>query len=178
MELKERFLKYVALDTQSCEESESYPSTDKQRVLLDLLADEMRALGLQEVTVDAWGYAMGSIPATPGFEQSPVLGLIAHVDTSPDMSGCGVKPRVIENYDGSDIRLNGELTMRVEDFPELRDFVGHTLIHTDGTTLLGADDKAGVAEIMTAAEYLMAHPEIPHGKICLLYTSPSPRDTR
>ena len=98
MELKERFLKYVALDTQSCEESESYPSTDKQRVLLDLLADEMRALGLQEVTVDAWGYAMGSIPATPGFEQSPVLGLIAHVDTSPDMSGCGVKPRVIENY--------------------------------------------------------------------------------
>ena len=170
MELKERFLKYVALDTQSCEESESYPSTDKQRVLLDLLADEMRALGLQEVTVDAWGYAMGSIPATPGFEQSPVLGLIAHVDTSPDMSGCGVKPRVIENYDGSDIRLNGELTMRVEDFPELRDFVGHTLIHTDGTTLLGADDKAGVAEIMTAAEYLMAHPEIPHGKIRLGFT--------
>ena len=170
MELKERFLKYVALDTQSCEESESYPSTDKQRVLLDLLADEMRALGLQEVTVDAWGYAMGSIPATPGFEQSPVLGLIAHVDTSPDMSGCGVKPRVIENYDGSDIRLNGELTMRVEDFPELRDFVGHTLIHTDGTTLLGADDKAGVAEIMTATEYLMAHPEIPHGKIRLGFT--------
>ena len=170
MELKERFLKYVALDTQSCEESESYPSTDKQRVLLDLLADEMRALGLQEVTVDAWGYAMGSIPATPGFEQSPVLGLIAHVDTSPDMSGCGVKPRVIENYDGSDIRLNGELTMRVEDFPELRDFVGHTLIHTDGTTLLGADDKAGVAEIMTAAEYLLAHPEVKHGKIRIGFT--------
>ena len=98
------------------------------------------------------------------------MGFIAHVDTAPDMSGANVKPRIIEQYDGSDIPLNGQITMRVADFPELREFVGHTLIHTDGTTLLGADDKAGVAEIMTAAEYLMAHPEIKHGKIRIGFT--------
>ncbi len=170
MELKERFLEYVGFDTQSCEESESYPSTRKQLALLNHLADQMRALGLTEVSVDDWGYATGTIPATPGYEKSPVLGLIAHVDTSPDMSGRDVKPQVIARYEGGDIRLNDELTMRVEDFPELSNFVGHTLIHTDGTTLLGADDKAGVAEIMTAAEHLLAHPEIPHGKIRLGFT--------
>lgn len=170
MELKDRFLKYVSFDTQSSEESETYPSTDKQLILLRYLADEMRTLGLTDVTTDQYGYTMGTIPATAGLENAPVVGFIAHVDTSPDMSGKDVKPRIVEDYDGGDIVLNGQLTMKVADFPELKEFVGHTLIHTDGTTLLGADDKAGVAEIMTAAEYLMAHPEIAHGKIRIGFT--------
>ena len=170
MELKDRFLKYVSFDTQSSEESESFPSTEKQLVLLNYLADEMRSLGLEDVTVDKYGYAMGTIPASEGYENAPVIGFIAHVDTSPDMSGKDVKPHVIEEYDGGDIMLNGSLTMRVADFPELKDFVGHTIIHTDGTTLLGADDKAGCAEIMSAAEYLMSHPEVKHGKIRIGFT--------
>ena len=170
MELKERFLKYVAIDTQSSEESETFPSTGKQWTLLNLLVEEMKALGLTEVSIDKYGYAMGTIPASEGYEDAPVIGFLAHVDTSPDMSGENVRPRIIDNYDGSDIVLNNALTMRVADFPELKNFVGHTLIHTDGTTLLGADDKAGVAEIMTAAEYLLAHPEIRHGKIRIGFT--------
>ena len=170
MDLKERFLKYVSYDTQSSEESTTFPSTEKQKVLLAALRDEMEALGMTEVSMDQYGYVMGTVPATPGCENAPVIGFIAHVDTSPDMSGKDVKPRVIEEYDGCDIALNGQLTMRVADFPELEFFKGHTLIHTDGTTLLGADDKAGVAEIMTAAEYLLAHPEIKHGKIRIGFT--------
>lgn len=170
MELKERFLKYVAIDTQSSEESETFPSTDKQWTLLNLLVEEMKALGLTEVSIDKYGYAMGTIPASEGCGNAPVIGFLAHVDTSPDMSGENVRPRIIDNYDGSNIVLNNALTMRVADFPELKNFVGHTLIHTDGTTLLGADDKAGVAEIMTAAEYLLAHPEIRHGKIRIGFT--------
>lgn len=170
MELKDRFLQYVSFDTQSCEESRTFPSTDKQLVLLRHLADEMRALGLTDVVTDAHGYTMGTIPASKGRENAPVIGFIAHVDTAPDMSGKDVKPRIIDAYDGHDIVLNGQLTMRVADFPELKEFVGHTLIHTDGTTLLGADDKAGVAEIMTAAEYLLAHPEIEHGPIRIGFT--------
>ncbi len=170
MELKERFLKYVSFDTQSSEESETFPSTDKQLVLLNYLNEEMKALGLTDVVTDKYGYTMGTIPASEGCESYPVVGFIAHVDTSPDMSGKDIKPRTIENYQGGDIQLNASLTMKVCDFPELNDFIGHTLIHTDGTTLLGADDKAGVAEIMTAAEYLMAHPEIKHGKIRIGFT--------
>ena len=170
MELKERFLKYVAIDTQSSEESETFPSTDKQWTLLNLLVEEMKALGLTEVSIDKYGYAMGTIPASEGCGDAPVIGFLAHVDTSPDMSGENVRPRIIDNYDGSNIVLNNALTMRVADFPELKNFVGHTLIHTDGTTLLGADDKAGVAEIMTATEYLLAHPEIRHGKIRIGFT--------
>ncbi len=170
MELKERFLKYVAIDTQSSEESETFPSTGKQWTLLNLLVEEMKALGLTEVSIDKYGYAMGTIPASEGCGDAPVIGFLAHVDTSPDMSGENVRPRIIDNYDGSDIVLNNALTMRIADFPELKNFVGHTLIHTDGTTLLGADDKAGVAEIMTAAEYLLAHPEIRHGKIRIGFT--------
>ena len=170
MDLKERFLNYVSYDTQSSEESGTFPSTEKQKVLLAALRDEMQALGMTEVTMDRYGYVMGTVPATPGCENAPVIGFIAHVDTSPDMSGKDVKPRVIEEYDGGDIALNSQLTMRVADFPELEFFKGHTLIHTDGTTLLGADDKAGVAEIMTAAEYLLAHPEIKHGKIRIGFT--------
>ena len=170
MELKDRFLKYVSFDTESDENSTTFPSTEKQLVLLNYLADEMRTLGMEDVTVDKYGYAMGTIPATKGYENAPVIGFIAHVDTSPDMSGKDVRPRIIEEYDGCDIQLNGSLTMKVADFPELKNFVGHTLIHTDGTTLLGADDKAGCAEIMTAAEYLISHPEIAHGKIRLGFT--------
>ncbi|MFI3316470.1 MAG: peptidase T [Rikenellaceae bacterium] len=170
MELKDRFLKYVSFDTQSSEESETFPSTDKQLVLLNYLNEEMKALGLSDVVTDKYGYTMGTIPASEGCESVPTIGFIAHVDTSPDMSGKDIKPRTIENYQGGDIMLNAQLTMKVSDFPELANFVGHTLIHTDGTTLLGADDKAGVAEIMTAAEYLMAHPEIKHGKIRIGFT--------
>ena len=170
MDLKERFLKYVSYDTQSSEESTTFPSTEKQKVLLAALRDEMEALGMTEVSMDQYGYVMGTVPASKGCENAPVIGFIAHVDTSPDMSGKDVKPHVIEEYDGCDIALNGQLTMRVADFPELAFFKGHTLIHTDGTTLLGADDKAGVAEIMTAAEYLLAHPEIAHGKIRIGFT--------
>ncbi|MBE6192762.1 MAG: peptidase T [Rikenellaceae bacterium] len=170
MELKERFLKYVAINTRSDENSETFPSTAVQWDLLNALVEEMKLLGLEDVTIDKYGYAMGTIPATPGKENAPVIGFLAHVDTAPDMSGENVRPRIIENYDGRDIVLNNALTMRVADFPELSRFVGHTLIHTDGTTLLGADDKAGVAEIMTAAEYLMAHPEIEHGKIRIGFT--------
>ena len=151
MELLERFLKYVGFDTQSDENSTTFPSTEKQKVLLACLAEEMKALGLQEVEMDRYGYVMGTIPATPGYEDRPVIGFISHVDTSPDMSGKDVKPQIIEHYDGGDIRLNDAVTMTVAEFPELPLFKGQTLIATDGTTLLGADDKAGVAEIMTAA---------------------------
>ena len=170
MELKERFLKYVAINTRSDENSDTFPSTAVQWNLLNALVEEMKLLGLQDVTIDKYGYAMGTIPATPGKENAPVIGFLAHVDTAPDMSGENVRPRIIEHYDGKDIVLNNALTMRVADFPELSRFVGHTLIHTDGTTLLGADDKAGVAEIMTAAEYLISHPEVEHGKIRIGFT--------
>ncbi len=170
MELKTRFLKYVSFDTQSCEESDTFPSTDKQLVLLNYLNEEMKLIGLSDVTTDKYGYTMGTIPASEGYEHVPTIGFVAHVDTSPDMSGKDIKPRIIEDYQGDDIMLNAHLTMKVSDFPELKGFVGHTLIHTDGTTLLGADDKAGVAEIMTAAEYLLAHPEIKHGKIRIGFT--------
>ena len=170
MELLDRFLKYVAYDTQSDENSTTFPSTEKQKVLLEALKEEMEALGMTEVTMDKHGYVMGTIPATKGCELAPVIGFIAHVDTAPDMSGAGVKPHIIECYDGEDIALNNALTMRVADFPELAFFKGHTLIHTDGNTLLGADDKAGVAEIMTAAEHLLTHPEIAHGKIRIGFT--------
>ncbi len=170
MELKERFLKYVGFDTQSDPDSETFPSTARQLVLLNHLAEEMLSLGLTEVEIDANGYVTGTIPATPGYESKPVIGFISHVDTSPDMKGADVRPRIVEHYDGGDIALNDSLTMRVADFPELAFFRGHTLVTTDGTTLLGADDKAGIAEIMTAAEYLAAHPEIVHGKIRIGFT--------
>ena len=119
MELLERFLKYVGFDTQSDENSTTFPSTEKQKVLLACLAEEMKALGLQEVEMDRYGYVMGTIPATPGYEDRPVIGFIYHVDTSPDMSGKDVKPQIIEHYDGGDIRLNDAVTMTVAEFPEL-----------------------------------------------------------
>ena len=161
MELKDRFLKYVSFDTQSSEESESFPSTEKQLVLLNYLADEMRTLGLEDVVVDKYGYAMGTIPASAGYENAPVIGFIAHVDTSPDMSGKDVKPRTIECYDGSDIQLDG-VTLADKDNPDLLKYVGSDIITSDGTTLLGSDDKAGVAIIMEAIKYLVDHPEVKH----------------
>ena len=170
MDLKERFLKYVSFDTQSDESSTTFPSTDKQLVLLRHLKEELETIGLKEVSMDKYGYVMATLPATKGYENAPVIGFIAHVDTAPDMSGANIKPHVVENYDGRDIRLGDDCYLRVEEFPELSFFKGHTLIHTDGTTLLGADDKAGVAEIVTAMEWLVAHPELPHGKIRVGFT--------
>lgn len=170
MTLRERFLHYVSFDTQSDETSNTFPSTEKQKLLLHSLKEEMECLGLCDVIMDANSYIMGTIPATPGMEEKIVIGFLAHVDTSPDMSGKDIKPQIFENYDGRDIRLNDRLIMRVEEFPELAFYKGHTLITTDGTTLLGADDKAGVAEIMTMAEYLMQNPQIAHGKIRIAFT--------
>lgn len=132
MELKERFLKYVGFDTQSDPESEKFPSTDKQLVLLRYLADEMKSLGLTEVEMDQYGYVMGTLPATQGYEDRPVIGFISHVDTSPDMNGANIRPQILTDYDGKDIRLNENLVMTVTDFPELAFFKGHTLITTDG----------------------------------------------
>lgn len=169
MNLKDRFLSYVAFDTQSAE-CEKFPSTDKQLVLLRHIADELKGLGLTELEMDQYGYVMATLPATPGCEKRPVIGFIAHVDTSPDMNGANIRPQVVENYDGKDISLNGQLKLTVAEFPELSFFKGHTLITTDGTSLLGADDKAGVAEIVTAMEYLLNHPELAHGKIRIGFT--------
>lgn len=170
MTLLDRFLTYIAFDTQSDPASETFPSTAKQLALLNYLVAEMSEMGLSDVEIDPNGYVTGTIPATGGNEGKPVIGFIAHVDTSPDMPGANVNPRIIENYDGRDIRLNGSVTMKVAEFPELTFFKGHTIITTDGTTLLGADNKAGVAEIMTAAQYLISHPEIPHGKLRIGFT--------
>lgn len=170
MTVLERFLSYVAFDTQSDPESESYPSTAKQLTLLNHLVEEMIHLGLEEVEIDEHGYVTGTIPATAECA-GPVIGFIAHVDTSPEMNGANIRPQIIENYDGGDIRLGESgLVMSPREFPELLEQKGQTLITTDGTSLLGADDKAGIAEIMTAAEYLVAHPEIKHGKIRIGFT--------
>ncbi len=169
-ELKERFLEYVAFDTQSCSSSESFPSTDKQLVLLSHLAAQMRQMGLSDVEEDKYGYVMGTIPASKGYEMCRVIGFLAHVDTSPDVSGANIRPRIWENYTGGDIILSGGEVLSEAQYPELKRLRGHDIITTDGTTLLGADDKAGVAEIMVAAEVLMRHPEIKHGAIRICFT--------
>lgn len=167
----DRFLRYVSMDTQSMDDQEAYPSTEKQRKLAAVLAEELISLGAADVTVDAYSYVTATIPATTD-KEIPVLGFISHMDTSPACSGKDIKPQIIRNYDGKDILINKDsgLTMRVSEFPELQNYMGNDLITTDGTTLLGADDKAGVAEIMTMAEYLLAHPEIPHGTIRIGFT--------
>ncbi|MBK9356052.1 MAG: peptidase T [Bacteroidales bacterium] len=169
--IKTRFLRYVSLDTQSDDNSETCPSTKKQLVMLQMLHDELKAYGLADVSMDGNGYVMATLPANNG-KTGPVIGFIAHVDTSPDMPGENVKPRLVENYDGGDILLNKELKLVLSpnDFPEMRQYAGQTLIVTDGTTLLGADDKAGVTEIMTAVEYLVNHPEIKHGPVKIGFT--------
>ncbi len=166
-ELVERFLRYVQVDTQSSEETaDRCPSTDKQFALANMLRDEMAQMGLTDIVMDEYGYVYATLPANTD-KPVPTIGFIAHMDTSPDCSGQNVKPRIIEHYDGSDIVLNAEqnIITAVAQFPELKKHIGEDLIVTDGTTLLGADDKAGIAEIMTAMSYLMQHPEIEHGRI-------------
>lgn len=169
----ENFLKYIAIDTESTDESTSTPSTMKQHDLASLLEKQLQEMGAEEITYDKeHGYIYASVPATGGCEDEPVIGFIAHMDTSPAMTGAGVRPRIIENYDGEDIVLNEEkkIITKVSDFPELTSCKGKRIIVTDGTTLLGGDDKAGVAEIMTMAEYLLQHPEISHGRIRVGFT--------
>ena len=171
MELVERFLKYVSFDTQSSEENETQcPSTEKQFALAEYLHDELKSLGLTEVEMDEHGYVYATLAANTD-KSVPTIGFIAHMDTSPDCSGKDIKPRIIENYDGSDIVLSKEdnIVTTVSQFPELKEHIGEDLIVTDGNTLLGADDKAGIAEIVTAMTYLMAHPEIKHGKIRIAF---------
>ena len=167
----DKFLRYVAFDTSSDPDSQSQPSTNKQFALLEQLRKELDAMGVKQVEVDRYGYLMATIPSNMEGD-IPAIGFIAHVDTSPDAPGRGIKPRIIENYDGKSIVLNEEKGMELnpDEFPEIRDYIGQTIITTDGTTLLGADDKAGVAEIMSAAEYIMAHPEFKHGDIKIGFT--------
>ena len=169
----EKFLRYISIDTASDPESESQPSTSKQLDLSRLLVKELREMGINNAELDEWGYVMATIPSNlPEGEDVPAIGFIAHVDSAPDASGANIKPQIIKSYDGSDIIINKELgfVMKVDDFPELLKYKGQTLITTDGTTLLAADDKAGVAEIMTAAEYIMSHPEFCHAAIKIGFT--------
>ena len=167
----DRFLRYVAVDTQSDPESESQPSAAKELDLLKMLKDELVAMGV-EATLDEHGYVMGRIPSICGKEDVPAVGFIAHADTAPDAAGAGIKPQIIENYDGGEIPLKGVpgLSLKPDEFPEMKDYVGQPLIPTDGTTLLGADDKAGIAEIMDAVQYIVGHPEFKHGDIMIGFT--------
>lgn len=169
MKVLERFLDLVSFDTQSSEHSETVPSTPGQKVLGAHLADAMQRMGLTDVSMDKNGYVMGYLPATEGQKTAPVLGFISHMDTSPDASGANIKPRVVE-YQGGDVELGNGEKLSLSTFPFLSRYEGQHLVVTDGTTLLGADDKAGVAEILSACEYLLAHPEIPHGKIAVGFT--------
>ena len=172
MTVLERFLNYVVVETTSDPYAESFPSTKSQLDFGHTLMEEMKELGLTDVTQDEYGYVFGTIPSTVPDYKGKILGLIAHMDTAPAASGKNIKPRVIKNYDGAEIVLNAEkkIVMKPEDFPSLKQYVGQDLVVTDGLTLLGGDDKAGVAEIMTAAEYLIKHPEIPHGPIRVGFT--------
>jgi tripeptide aminopeptidase len=168
----ERFLRYVTYDTQSSEGSDTYPSTPKQLVLLDQLVTELRAIGLEDAVRDEHGYVMATIPATSKKENVPVVGFVAHVDTSPEVSGAHVQPIVHRNWRGQDIVLPDDprVALRPGDIPALREQIGNDIITASGTTLLGADNKAGVAEIVAAAEYLVRHPEIPHGPVRIGFT--------
>lgn len=170
-EVLNNFLKYISFDTQSKDNMKTIPSTEKQRVLAEELAAQLKVLKAENVMVDEHSYVYATIPATTE-KDVPVIGFIAHMDTAPAYSGAGVKPQIVKNYDGSDILMNKEtgLVMKTSDFPELLKYKGQDIITTDGTTLLGADDKAGVAEIMAMAEYLLSHPEIPHGTIRIGFT--------
>lgn len=163
----ERFLTYVKHHTTSDETSDTFPSTKRQLAFAAFLANECEAIGLQSVSMDAYGYVTALLPGNTA--NAPTIGFISHMDTSPDASGKNVLSNIVENYDGKAIPLNGTI-LSPEEFPSLKEYIGQTLITSDGTTLLGADDKAGIAEILTAAEYLLAHPEIPHGAIRIAFT--------
>lgn len=167
--LLRRFLQYAAIDTQSAEGQKDVPSTKKQFDLALVLKSQMEELGLKNVTLDDHCYLMGTLPANTG-EKLPSIGFISHMDTSPDYSGRDVKPQIWENYDGGDIALPDGTVIRTSEFPEIKQYKGKTIITSDGSTLLGADDKAGIAEIMTAVEYLILHPEIKHGDIRIGFT--------
>lgn len=168
-EIIERFTSYVKVDTQSNESNENCPSTPGQLTLAIMLVEELKSIGMQEVSIDENGYVMATLPSNTD-KEVPTIGFLAHVDTATDFTGKDVNPQIIENYDGKDIILNPNVTMSTKDFPSLPSYVGHTLITTDGTTLLGADNKAGIAEIMTAMSYLIQHPEIKHGKVRVAFT--------
>ncbi len=170
-EIMERFTTYVKIDTQSNEENDSTPSTPGQLELANVLVNELKEIGMEEVSIDEHGYVMATLPANSE-KDIPVIGFLAHMDTATDFTGKNVNPQIVENYDGQDITLNEKLNviLSAEAFPELPDYKGHTLITTDGTTLLGADNKAGIAEIMTAMNYLLKHPEMKHGKIRVAFT--------
>ncbi|MCD4838063.1 MULTISPECIES: peptidase T [Neobacillus] len=170
-ELIERFTSYVKIDTQSDESSDTCPSTEGQWELLRMLVEELKEIGMEEVTIDENGYVMATLPSNTD-KEVPTIGFLAHVDTATDFTGKNVNPQIIENYDGGDITLNEALNvvMSTKDFPNLANYKGHTLITTDGTTLLGADNKAGITEIMTAMAYLIQHPEIKHGKVRVAFT--------
>ena len=165
-DITERFLTYVAIDTQSKANQTQFPSTEKQKDLLRLLAEEMKAMGISDVSIDEYGYVYGSIPSNMD-KKVPAIGFIAHADTVEDMPGNDIKYRIVKNYDGKDIVLNEEkgIVMHTAEFPHMLNYVGQDLIVTDGTTLLGADDKAGITEILYAAEYMLEHPEFKHGDI-------------
>jgi tripeptide aminopeptidase len=169
--LIDRFLSYVTIDTESDPNSDTTPSSEKQWDLARLLAEQLETMGMTEVTIDGNAYVMATLPATVSHEV-PVIGFISHFDTTPDFTGKNVNPQVIENYDGGDIVLNKEqnIVLSPSYFDDLKQYKGQTIITTDGTTLLGADDKAGITEIMEAMQYLLAHPEIPHGKIRVGFT--------
>ena len=170
MRAYERFLNYVPVWTTSDETSDTVPSADRELVLARMLVEEMKDLGIADARVDDKGYVYGHIPATPGCEDKPSLGLVAHMDTVADASGENIKPQIIENYDGKDVVLKGSGDiLKVDEFPYLAELKGRTLITTDGTTLLGADDKAGIAEILTVAEEIIKE-GLPHGKICIGFT--------
>ena len=166
MNVQERFLTYVSFGTNSDEDSETCPSTASQRVLGEYLAEELRRIGISEVELDKDGYLYGVLPATPGREKDPSIGFVAHMDTSSAVKGDDIKPQTV-HYEGGDIPLSGGVCISLKDFPYLEKYVGCDIITTDGTTLLGADDKAGIAEILSACEYLVAHPEIGHGRIAV-----------
>lgn len=169
----ERFLRYISIDTASDPESPTQPSSEKQLTLSRLLVKELKEMGVKDVALDQYGYVMATIPSNlPSGTKVPKIGFIAHVDSAPDAPGDNINPQIIENYDGSDIVINSEknMIMKTAEFPELLKYKGQTIITTDGNTLLGADDKAGIAEIMAAAEYLMTHPEFPRGEIKIGFT--------
>mgnify|MGYP001179506231 CR=1 FL=1 len=170
-ELIERFTSYVKIDTQSDEKNPDCPSTPGQLVLAKQLVKELKEIGMEDVTMDENGYVMATLPANTD-KNVPVIGFLAHLDTATDFTGANVRPQIVENYDGKDIVLNKQkqIILSPRDFPNLANYIGHTLITTDGTTLLGADDKAGIAEIMTAMNHLIRHPEIKHGKVRVAFT--------
>ncbi len=168
MNVVERFLKYVTFDTNSDEESMTIPSTPNQKVLGAYLAEELKTVGCTDAYMDEYGYVYGTLPATPGFEELPALGLVAHMDTSPAVSGSNIKAKIVK-YEGKDLDL-GHATLSAKAFPYLEKYLGKDLIVTDGTTLLGADDKAGIAEIMEACALMTAHPENPHRTVAVCFT--------